>query len=95
MVENVDVGAERPYFLPGYETEGFGGKRLGAAEGGFEDAGEVGFQVGLSGGGWGDLAEILEALSKRVGKKMKGDFLPISERGRSLPSDFEGRGCEG
>lgn len=51
MIEDVNVGAERPYFLAGYETEGLGGKRLGAAEGGFEDAGEVGFQIGLSSGG--------------------------------------------
>jgi hypothetical protein len=48
MVEDVDVSAERPYFLAGYETEGLGGKRLRAAEGGFEDAGEVGFQIRLS-----------------------------------------------
>ncbi len=58
MIEYVDVGAERPYFLTGYETEGFCGKRLGAAEGGFQDAGEVGFEVGLSGGEKGGLAAL-------------------------------------
>lgn len=50
VVEHVDVCAQGPYFLAGYEAEGFGGEGLGAAEGGFEGAGEVGFEVGLAGG---------------------------------------------
>lgn len=45
VVEDVDVGAEGPYFLPGEEAEGFRGEGLRAPEGGLEDAGEVGFEV--------------------------------------------------
>lgn len=48
VVEDVDVGAEGPYFLAGDQAEGFGGEGLGAAEGGLEGAGEVGLEVGLA-----------------------------------------------
>ena len=45
VVEDVDVGAERPHLCPGDEAEGFGRQGLGAPEGGLEDAGEVRFEV--------------------------------------------------
>lgn len=45
VVEDVDVGAEGPYFLARYQAEGLGRQSLRAPEGGLEDAGEVRFEV--------------------------------------------------